>query len=495
MMFRFAKSRKMAELSARLTAIGRSQAVIEFELDGTVITANGNFLSAMGYTLAEIRGKHHRLFVEPAEATSAEYARFWERLRCGEFQATQFKRIAKGGREIWIEASYNPILDASGKPCKIVKFATDITQRKAREADLQGQVDAISKSQAVIEFELDGTIITANENFLGAMGYTLAEIQGRHHRMFVEPALAASADYMQFWDKLRRGEYQAAQFKRIAKGGREIWIEASYNPILDAGGRPCRVVKFATDITAQVELMNQLKTLIDRNFGEIGEALGRSDGQSRAAMDAATEASANVQTVAAASEQLASSTLEISTSMTKSTSMAEQARQQAEAADQATQRMSGAARQMNGIVELIRSIAGQINLLALNATIEAARAGEAGRGFAVVATEVKNLATQAARATDQISSEIDGIQSISGDVVDALGGIRQSIEAVRDYVLTTASAVEEQTAVTTDMSRSMQGASSAVSAITGNIGEIAASIHQVTEAVSRTKDAARVLAR
>ena len=373
MMFRFAKSRKMAELSAWLTAIGRAQAVIEFELDGTVITANGNFLSAMGYTLAEIRGKHHRLFVEPAEATSAEYARFWERLRCGEFQATQFKRIAKGGRE--------------------------------------------------------------------------------------------------------------------------IWIEASYNPILDAGGRPCRVVKFATDITAQVELMNQLKTLIDRNFGEIGEALGRSDGQSGAAMDAATEASANVQTVAAASEQLASSTLEISTSMTKSTSMAEQARQQAEAADQATQKMSDAARQMNGIVELIRSIAGQINLLALNATIEAARAGEAGRGFAVVATEVKNLATQAARATDQISSEIDGIQSISGDVVDALGGIRQSIEAVRDYVLTTASAVEEQTAVTTDMSRSMQGASTAVSAITGNIGEIAASIHQVTEAVSRTKDAAWVLAR
>ena len=494
-MFTRNRSKNLSSAAAKIDALDKSQAVIEFELDGTVVTANQNFLTALGYTLHEIQGKHHRMFVEPAFAASSEYAQFWEKLRRGEFQATQFKRIAKGGREVWIEASYNPILDANGRPCKVVKFATDITERKAREADLQGQVNAIGKSQAVIEFELDGTVLTANHNFLTVLGYTLAEIQGKHHRMFVEPAFAASSEYAQFWDRLRRGEYQAAQFKRIAKGGREIWIEASYNPILDANGRPYKVVKFATDITAQVELLNQLKTLIDRNFGEIGEALGRSDGQSGAVMDAATETSANVQTVAAASEELASSTLEISTSMTKSKAMAEQAQQQAEAADQATQKMADAARQMNGIVELIRSIAGQINLLALNATIEAARAGEAGRGFAVVATEVKNLVNQAARATDQISSEIDGIQSISSEVVDALGGIRQSIVSVRDYVLTTASAVEEQTAVTTDMSRSMQGASSAVSAITSNIGEIVASINQVTAAVSKTKEAARVLAR
>ena len=367
--------------------------------------------------------------------------------------------------------------------------------RSNKRSEAAAKLDALDKSQAVIEFELDGTVITANQNFLTALGYTLPEIQGRHHRMFVEPAFAASAEYAQFWERLRRGEYQAAQFKRIAKGGREIWIEASYNPILDASGRPYKVVKFATDITAQVELLSQLKTLIDRNFGEIGEALNRSDGQSGAAMDAATETSSNVQTIAAAAEELASSTLEISTSMTKSRSMAEQAQQQAEAADQATQRMADAARQMNGIVDLIRSIAGQINLLALNATIEAARAGEAGRGFAVVATEVKNLANQAARATDQISGEIDGIQAISGDVVEALGGIRQSIEAVRDYVLTTASAVEEQTAVTTDMSRSMQGASTAVTAISSNIGDIVASIHQVKGAVDKTREAAQILAR
>jgi methyl-accepting chemotaxis protein len=367
--------------------------------------------------------------------------------------------------------------------------------KSRKTTELRAKLTAISKSQAVIEFALDGTVITANENFLAAMGYTLPEIQGKHHRLFVEPAQAASAEYAQFWDRLRRGEFQAAQFRRIARGGREVWIEASYNPILDASGKPYKVIKYATDITKQVELLGHLKTLIDQNFGEIGQALGQSSGQSGAAMEAASETSSNVQAVAAAAEQLASSTLEISTSMTKSKSMAEQAQQQAEAADRATQKMADAARQMNGIVELIHSIAGQINLLALNATIEAARAGEAGRGFAVVATEVKNLANQAARATDQISGEIDGIQSISGDVVGALGGIRQSIEAVRDYVLITASAVEEQSAVTQEMSRGMQGASTAVSSITRNIGEIVSSVQQVSAAVNKTRDAAQVLTR
>ena len=367
--------------------------------------------------------------------------------------------------------------------------------KSKKSLQAEALLKALDMSQAVIEFDLDGTVITANGNFLSTMGYTLAEIQGRHHRMFVEPAVAAGADYASFWEKLRRGEFQAAQFKRIGKGGREIWIEASYNPILDASGRPYKVVKFATDITRQIELLGNLKTLIDRNFGEIGDALDLSDRQSEAAMSAVTETSGNVQTVAAAAEELASSALEIASSMTKSKDPADEAGRQAEIAGQSTQRLSDAARQMNGIIDLIRNIAGQINLLALNATIEAARAGEAGRGFAVVATEVKNLATQAAKATDQISREIDGIQSISGEVVGALDGIRSSIESVRDYVLTTASAVEEQTAVTGEMSRSMQGASTAVSAITRNIGDIGASIRQVAAAVGKTKEAAHVLAR
>ena len=356
------------------------------------------------------------------------------------------------------------------------------------------KIDALDKSQAVIEFELDGTVLTANHNFLTVLGYTLAEIQGKHHRMFVEPAFAASSEYAQFWDRLRRGEYQAAQFKRIAKGGREIWIEASYNPILDANGRPYKVVKFATDITAQVELLNQLKTLIDRNFGEIGEALGRSDGQSGAVMDAATETSANVQTIAAAAEELASSTLEIATSMTKSRTMAEQAQQQAEAADQATQKMADAARQMNGIVELIRSIAGQINLLALNATIEAARAGEAGKGFAVVASEVKQLATQTSRATEDIQSQVSEIQSETAKAAEAVRGISTRIEELSGITASVSSAVEEQGAATQEIARNVQQASLGTQEVSATIGSVTAAANETGSAAAQVLASADGLA-
>jgi methyl-accepting chemotaxis protein len=244
--------RRDADYSGQIAAIGKSQAVIEFNLDGTILTANENFLGAMGYELAEVQGKHHSMFVAPGDRDSQSYQTFWATLRRGEYQAAEYKRIGKGGREIWIQASYNPIFDRNGKPFKVVKFATDVTADKLRNADTTGQLAAISKSQAVIEFNLDGTILTANENFLGAMGYELAEVQGKHHRLFVTAADRDSQDYQAFWAALRRGEYQAAQYKRIAKGGREIWIQASYNPILDLNGQPFKVVKYATDVTEQV---------------------------------------------------------------------------------------------------------------------------------------------------------------------------------------------------------------------------------------------------
>src|ERR1700753_616698 len=211
--------------AAQLTALRKSQAIIEFKLDGTIITANKNFLDAMGYQLSEVQGHHHSMFVDAAYKESAEYREFWAKLGRGEFQAAQYKRLAKGGREVWIEASYNPLLDPGGKPYKVVKYATDISKQKAEYADLSGKVQAISRSQAVIEFNLDGTIITANENFLAVMGYTLSEIQGRHHSMFAEPAYRDSAEYRDFWARLNRGEFQAGQYKRIGKGGKEVWIE------------------------------------------------------------------------------------------------------------------------------------------------------------------------------------------------------------------------------------------------------------------------------
>ena len=240
-----------SDYQGQLAAINKSQAVIEFKMDGTILTANDNFLGAMGYTLDEVRGRHHSMFVDDAYRQTNDYRELWAKLNRGEYQAGEFKRIAKGGKEVWIQASYNPIMDLNGRPVKVVKYATDITAQKLANADYQGQIAAIGKSLATIEFKMDGTIVTANDNFLNTVGYTLDEVRGRHHSMFVDEAYRQTNDYRELWAKLNRGEYQAGEFKRIAKGGREVWIQASYNPIMDLNGKPAKVVKYATDITAQ----------------------------------------------------------------------------------------------------------------------------------------------------------------------------------------------------------------------------------------------------
>lgn len=488
-------SSKTSDVGAKLAALDRAQGVIEFDLGGHILAANTNFLAVVGYALPEIVGKHHGVFVDPAYRESAEYRAFWERLRGGAFEAAQFKRIAKDGREIWIEASYNPVLDAGGKPYKIIKFATDITRQKTEDADRAGQIAAIRKSQAVIEFTLDGVVLDANDNFLAALGYGIDEIRGAHHSKFVEPSYASGADYAAFWAGLKQGRYQAGQYRRIGKGGREVWIHASYNPIFDPSGRPYKIVKFATDVTEQVRLLSELRRMIDQNFGEIDQAVERSSSESAAAGHAAGAATDSVQTVAAAAEQLAASVAEISASMARSRTATDEAFEQARSAEDFTRRLSDAASAMGGIVGLIQNIAAQINLLALNATIESARAGEAGRGFAVVAQEVKSLAGQAARATEQIGGEINGVQAISAEVVRTLASICGSVEVMRGSVIATASAVEEQSVVTRDMSASMRGAARAVSEISENVSAISVAVTQVSSAVATTREAAKVLAR
>ncbi len=234
-------------------ALSRVQAIIEFDLEGRVLTANDNFLQIFGYGLDEIVGQHHRLFCEPAYAESAEYAELWKDLQRGEHFEAEFKRLAKDGREIWLRASYNPVMGDDGKPVRVVKFATDVTAEKLQTAEFEGKIEAINRSQAVIEFELDGHIITANDNFLRIFGYELDEIVGRHHRMFCEPGYAESRAYEDFWQKLGQGEYEADEFKRLTRDGSEVWLQASYNPILDVEGRPRKIVKFATDITLEVQ--------------------------------------------------------------------------------------------------------------------------------------------------------------------------------------------------------------------------------------------------
>lgn len=314
--------------------------------------------------------------------------------------------------------------------------------------DAVAKLEALDKSQAVIEFNLDGTIITANDNFLNAMGYTLDEVKGKHHSMFAEPAFAQSQEYKDFWAKLNRGEYQAAEYKRIGKGGREVWIEASYNPIMDMNGKPFKVVKYASEITAQMAARIQAGKLVEGSLS-------------------------NVQSIAAAVEEMTASIGEISKNMSLSKDAVEDIVSKTTLADDASKSLQVTSKAMESVVDLIRNIAGQVNLLALNATIEAARAGDAGKGFAVVASEVKNLATQTTKATDDIAKEIQAMLSVSQNVADSIAAIGGTTSSVSQYVSSVAGAIEEQSAVTKEISSNMQKTSTGIAEINECVKKIA----------------------
>jgi methyl-accepting chemotaxis protein len=491
---------ELQDLRGQIAAIHKSQAVIEFALDGTILTANDNFLKTLGYTLAEVKGRHHSMFVDAEYRQGADYKRFWEKLGRGEYDAGQYKRIGKNDKEVWIQASYNAILDRKGRPFKVVKYATDITEQKMRNADFEGQLAAIGKSQAVIEFTLDGTVLTANDNFLKTLGYTLADIKGCHHSMFVEPAYRQSGDYKKFWEKLGRGEYDAGQYKRIGKDGKEVWIQASYNPILDMNGKPCKVVKYATDVTAQVLAVQQTQAAVaaaksndltkriplDGKSGDIGLLCGGvndlldtvsnviSDFKSaaREVTGAASEISTSTTDLSQRTEEQAASLEETSSSMAR---ISETVKKNAEDAQQANRfaddtrvvadrggkvvmeavsamaRIAESSGKISDIISVIDEIARQTNLLALNAAVEAARAGEAGRGFAVVASEVRSLAQRSSQAAKDIKDLITNSSAQVKDGVDlvnkaggSLGEIVESIKKVAAIVSDIAAASSEQ---------------------------------------------------
>ena len=237
------------DLESKMASVERGQASIEFDLDGNVLWCNDNFLGAMGYSFAEIEGKHHRMFVDPAYAASQEYAQFWDALRRGEYAEGEFQRVNKAGEVIWLRASYNPVLGDDGKPVKFFKIASDITEAKLRSWDLESKMASVERGQASIEFDLDGNVLWCNDNFLGAMGYSFAEIEGKHHRMFVDPRHSADPEYLQFWERLRSGESIEGEFERVNKAGEVIWLRASYNPVLGDDGKPVKFFKIASDIT------------------------------------------------------------------------------------------------------------------------------------------------------------------------------------------------------------------------------------------------------
>jgi len=499
------QKREQADYTGQIAAVNKAMAVIEFDLDGTIRHANENFTATVGYDLREIVGKHHSIFVDPSYGNSDEYRAFWSQLRRGKYSAGEYKRIGKNGEEIWIQASYNPIMDSEGRPFKVVKYATNITDQKRQTADFQGQIDAVNKAMAVIEFNLDGTIRSANENFTATVGYSLNEIVGKHHRMFVEPSYGKSAEYAEFWAKLNRGEYESAEYKRFGKGGKEVWIQASYNPIMDAEGRPFKVVKYATDITrtmqtrAEVEQVSGALGTASGSLNEVASRLSAAAENSIAQTTAAAEEGARVDksmhNVAGAVEEMVSSISEISNNASKAANIASSAVGVAEDANTTITQLGESSAQIGDVIKVITSIAQQTNLLALNATIEAARAGEAGKGFAVVANEVKELAKETATATEDISRKIEAIHADTDKAVGAITEISDIITNISEIATVIAGAVEEQSITSSEISRSVTEVVDMAGNITGAIRNLADSAENSRNDADSTSTSAAELAK
>lgn len=617
------KSHSDEEHNSRLVdALYRSQAVIEFNLDGTVIKANDNFLNTLGYTMSEIQGKHHRMFCEDEYVQSDEYDDFWKKMNRGEFESGEYKRVGKNGREVWIIASYNPIFDDAGRPVRVVKFATDVTQSRAElkvrtdimnltsivsEADLKGQIlyinekfievskypreeligkphnvtrhpdmskevfkdmwstigkgkifrgmvknlakdgtpyyvdaviapimgpngkprkyigvryditeseierqkmegvlRAIDSSFAYIEFDKTGMVQKVNKNFELAMGYTESDLKDKHHRIFCEASFTNSADYQQMWADLNAGKNISGVFKRFTKSGKVIWLQAVYASVTDEMGRVTKIIKIATDVTDQQNLLESIQETatalssasiqLTATASEMSDTAEKTNKESHNASSAAEQVSSGVQTVATNIEEMVASIKEIGRSTSESSEMAKMTLSKAQESNVTITKLGVSSQEVGDVIKVISSIAQQTNLLALNATIEAARAGEAGKGFAVVANEVKELAKQTAKATDDITHKIGAIQSDTKSAVEAIAGISQAVEKLNGISGIIAAAVEEQTATTNEISRVVVQSKKGVDSIAETIKVVSATANESSVSSAQTLNASKELA-
>ncbi len=487
------------DAARKIDALSMSLAMIEFDTKGVIRAANANFCKALGYEEREIVGKHHSLFVEPDYAASQAYRDFWAQLARGQFDAREYLRLGKGGREVWIQASYNPVKNAAGQVTKVLKVATDITAQKEADADRLAKLEAVERVQATIEFTTEGVILNANQNFLDVLGYALDEIKGKHHSLFVEPDYARSDAYAAFWRTLNAGEFVAEEFKRIGKGGKEVWIQASYNPVFDSKGRVVKVVKFATDVTGRVDAVNQIAkalsrlaendlsyrisgpidarftgvrddfnravTALDETIGAVASATHNVNAGANEISTASDNLSRRTEQQAASLEETAAALDQITATVGRSADGAKRASVAAsdarvdaaksgEIVGEAVAAMDGiesSSNQINQIIGVIDEIAFQTNLLALNAGVEAARAGEAGRGFAVVAQEVRALAQRSADAAKEIkvliansSAQVERGVKLVGDTGQALRTIVSKVSEIDTLISEIAQSSREQ---------------------------------------------------